>query len=110
LKTLRRTACDHLTVDQALTVEDLAQRCAAGKVPLISLCLALRHMPMVQWPSRLISRLRLGQQEILAQLGRPRDGEYLHGILDSCGQLAALAQWNVDGPAGRWQLLRIFKE
>jgi tRNA pseudouridine55 synthase len=110
LNTLRRTACDHLSVDQAVTVDDLAQRCAAGAAPMISLRSALGHLPMATWQSRLISRLRLGQQEILAQLGRPREGVYLHGILDPRGALAALAQWSVDAPAGRWQLLRIFKE
>ena len=110
LKTLRRIACDHLTVDEAVTVDDLVQRCAARAAPLISLRSALSHLPMVTWQSRLISRLRLGQQEILAQLGRPRDGESLLGILDPRGILAALAQWSVEGSLGRWQLLRIFKE
>jgi len=110
LKELRRFACDHLSVDQALTPDQLAERAADGDVPLLSLRAALSHLPAVSWQSRLISRLRLGQQEVLIQLGRPRKGEKLLGILDPRGALAALAEWSLDTPAGRWRLLRIFKE
>ncbi len=110
LKTLRRTACDHLTVEQALTPDELAQRWLDGAPTMISLRAALSHLPAVAWQSRLISRLRLGQQEVLAGLGRPREGEKLLGILDPRGTLSALAQWNEDVAEGRWRLLRLFKE
>ncbi|HWH78958.1 MAG TPA: tRNA pseudouridine(55) synthase TruB, partial [Candidatus Binatus sp.] len=110
LKILRRVACDHLSVEQALTPDELATRCAEGEVALISLRSALSHLPAVTWQSRLISRLRLGQQEVLAQLGRPRQDEKLLGILDPRGALAALAEWSVETPVGCWRLLRIFKE
>jgi tRNA pseudouridine55 synthase len=110
LTSLRRTACDHLTVDQALTPEQLAESYAKGETPLLSLRSALSHLPAVAWRSQLISRLRLGQQEVLAQLGRPREGEKLLGILDPRGGLVALAEWTDDVAVGRWRLLRIFKE
>ena len=110
LKSLRRLGCDHLSVDQAITPDRLAERCASDEKPLISLRSALSHLPAVTWQSRWISRLRLGQQEVLAQLGRPREGEKLLGILDPRGALAALAEWLDDFPPGRWRLLRIFKE
>ena len=110
LKSLRRMACDHLSIDQALTPDQLAERCATGETPLVSLRSALSHLPAVAWRSQLISRLRLGQQDVLAQLGRPREGEKLLGILDPRGALAALAEWTDDVAVGRWRLLRIFKE
>jgi tRNA pseudouridine55 synthase len=111
LKSLRRTACDHLRVDQALTPDQLAERSAAGKTPLLSLRTALSHLPAVEWRSQLIARLRLGQQEVLAQLGRPREGEKLLGILDPRGALVALVGWSTeDVTTGRWRLVRIFKE
>ncbi|MGH7816168.1 MAG: tRNA pseudouridine(55) synthase TruB [Candidatus Binatia bacterium] len=110
LKNLRRMACDHLSVDRALTPDELAERCANGTTPLMSLRSALNHLPAVAWQSRLISRLRLGQQEVLAQLGRPREGEKLLGILDPRGALAALAEWTDDVTVGRWRLYRVFKE
>ena len=110
LKTLRRTACDHLSVDKALTPDELAERCAAGETPLLSLRAALSHVPAVAWRSPLISRLRLGQQEVLTQLGQPREREKLLGILDPRGALVALAEWTDDDAVGRWRLLRIFKE
>ena len=110
LTSLRRTACDHLSLENALTPDELAERCATGETPLLSLRSALSHLPAVAWRSQLISRLRLGQQEVLAQLGRPREGEKLLGILDPRGGLVALAEWTDDVAAGRWRLLRIFKE
>ncbi len=110
LASLRRTACDHLNLDQALTPEALAKRCAAGETPLLSLRAALSHLPAVAWRSPLISRLRLGQQEVLAQLGRPREGENRLGIIDPSGGLVALAEWTDDVAVGRWRLLRMFKD
>jgi tRNA pseudouridine55 synthase len=110
LKTLRRSACGHLNISDALTPDELDERCASGESPLLSLRSALSHLPAVAWRSQLISRLRLGQQEILAQLGRPREGEKLLAILDPRGTLVALAEWTEDVAVGRWRLARIFKE
>jgi len=110
LKALRRTACGQLTIEQAVTPYDLERRCATAPAPLLSLATALGHLHAVQWPSRLISRLRLGQQDLLAQIGQPHAGERLARVLDPHGELAALAEWTEDLAGGRWRLLRVFQE
>jgi tRNA pseudouridine55 synthase len=110
LKTLRRTACGQLKIEQAVTPDELERRCATAPPPLLSLAVALGHLRTVQWPSRLISRLRLGQQDLLAQIGQPQAGERLARLLDPRGELAALAEWSEDLPGGRWRLLRVFQE
>jgi len=108
LKKLRRTACDHLTVEKAIALELLEERCAAVGAPLVSLREALVHLPAVTWQSRSLSRLRLGQQELLAQIAKPRSCESLVGILDPRGELAALAKWSEELSGGRWRLHRVF--
>jgi tRNA pseudouridine55 synthase len=108
LKKLRRIACDHLSVEKAIGLRDLEDRCANGAIPLVSLRDALIHLPAVTWQSRLLSRLRLGQQELLAQIGQPRACDNMIGILDPRGELAALAKWTEEPLAGRWRLYRVF--
>lgn len=110
LKSLRRTACDHLKIEQSVGIEELEQRCAKGAVPLISLGAALGHLRSMTWQSRLLSRLRLGQQEVLGQIGKAREGEKIVAIVDPRGQLAALAEWMNDTAEGRWRLFRVFRE
>lgn len=110
LKTLRRTACDHLAVEQAIDLETLKAREAAHRVPLLSLSAALEQLRAVSWQSPLVARLRLGQQAVLGQIGKRIDGEEFVRILDSRGGLAALAKWNEDIPGGRWRLSRVFHE
>jgi tRNA pseudouridine55 synthase len=110
LKSLRRVGCDHLTLAQALTLEQLQARAQQGESPLLSMASALRHLPAVTWQSRLIARLRLGQQEVLSQLNKPPDGAKLLSIVDPRGGLAALVQWTDDLPGGRWRLYRVFHE
>ena len=109
LKTLRRVGCDHLNVAQAFRVEDLVGLGSAAEMPLLSLETALNHLRAVVWQSRLVSRLRLGQQEVLGQIG-PRQGcEEFVAILEPRGELAALAKWADDIPGGRWRLFRVFR-
>jgi tRNA pseudouridine55 synthase len=110
LKSLRRTACGHLTIAQSVTLDELENRWANASVPLLSLAAAVDHLRAVQWSSRVLSRLRLGQQEILAQIGQAQMGERLVRVLDPRGELAALAEWTEDLPGGRWRLLRVFQE
>ncbi len=83
LKSLRRTACGHLNVQQSITIDELEQRFAQGSIPLVSLRAALNNLRMVNWEGRLLSRLRLGQQEVLMQIGNRREAERLVGIVDS---------------------------
>jgi tRNA pseudouridine55 synthase len=109
LKSLRRIACGHLTLDQAVTLDDLERRDPSMTVPLLSLEKALGHLRAITWENQLLSRLRLGQQEILRQLDKPVEGEKLARILDPRGGLVALVEWIDDVPQSRWRLSRIFK-
>jgi tRNA pseudouridine55 synthase len=109
LKTLRRTACGHLKVEQSVTFDELERQFEQDSSPLISLRAALNHMRMVNWEGRLLSQLRLGQQQALAQIGNRREAERLVGIVDSRGEIAAIAEWTEDLPEGRWRLFRLFQ-
>jgi len=108
LKKLRRLACDHLSLDEAVTIEQLEAAMDGGTVPLVTLATALRHLPAVTWDGRSIARLRQGQQEVLAQLRLPAKGATLLSILDQADALIALVQWSEDLPGGRWRLYRVF--
>src|SRR5437899_5972275 len=77
-------------------------------IPLVSLPAALSHLRSITWESRWLSRLRLGQQEILAQIGKPLDGEKLVNILDPRGNLVALVEWTATTAGGWWRLFRGF--
>ncbi|MEO6165601.1 MAG: tRNA pseudouridine(55) synthase TruB, partial [Candidatus Binatia bacterium] len=108
LKKLRRLACDHLSLRDATTIEQLEAAMDSAAVPLLPLSKALSHVPAVTWDSRSIARLRQGQQEVLSQLRLPAKDASLLSILDQAGELVALAQWAVDLPGGRWRLYRVF--
>jgi tRNA pseudouridine55 synthase len=110
LKNLRRVACDHLAVTQAIDIEELRKRFSTGVVQFLSLSSALNHLRAVSWQSSLVTRLRLGQQEALGQIGKRMNGEVFVRVLDARGELAALAKWNEDIPGGRWRLSRVFHE
>ena len=109
LKTLRRTACGHLTLDNAVTLDELERLVEKEKIPLLSLSSAIGHLRGVTWQSGWLSRVRLGQQEILNQIGKPLTGERLVRILDRRGELVALAKWSEDIPGGLWRLVRVFR-
>jgi tRNA pseudouridine55 synthase len=108
LRSLRRLACDHLKVDQAITPEQLERLNSEAEVPLVALEVALKHIRAVTWESRSLARLRFGQQEVLSQIDRPVPGEKLLRIQNSDGRLAALVEWNEAHPGGRWQIFRVF--
>jgi tRNA pseudouridine55 synthase len=108
LKRLRRLACDHLSLEKAITIESLEATRDGCTVPLITLAKALSHLPAVVWDGRSIARLCHGQQEVLSQLRLPTEGETLLSILDQAGALIALVQWTEDLTGGRWRLFRIF--
>lgn len=109
LKSLRRTACGHLRLERAITLKELESAHSAEKVPLLSLSSALSHLPAIQWDSRLLQRLRMGQQEILRQIGKPAADGALLQILDMRGALTALVVWSPEAGGGRWRLLRTFR-
>ena len=47
LKNLRRMACDHLAIEQAIDVEELKKCSSTNVVPLLSLSSALNHLRAV---------------------------------------------------------------
>jgi tRNA pseudouridine55 synthase len=106
LKSLRRLSCGHLMIDQAVTPEAVERARAVSGEAFLSLASALGAISSVTWDQRWIARLRLGQQEVLAQLGKPPAGENLSRILDQRGNLVALAEWSDAG----WRLVRVFRE
>jgi tRNA U55 pseudouridine synthase TruB len=108
LKSLRRTACGPLLLEQAIPLEELERSPSVDKIPLLALSSALGHLPAIKWDNRLLQRLRMGQQEILQQIGKPAGDETLLRILDTRGALTALALWSREISGGRWRLLRTF--
>ena len=110
LQSLRRTACGSLAIDRAWTPDALEKQYDNASAPLVPLAEALVHLRAVQWPSRLLSRLRLGQQEILGQIDSAQPGERLVRVLSPRGDLAALVEWTEDLSGGRWRLQRVFQE
>ena len=109
LKSLRRTACGHLKLDNAVTLDELERLVEKEQIPLLSLSSALSHLRAVTWQSGWLSRVRMGQQEILNQIGKPLAGERLVRILDPRGELVALAEWSEIIPGGLWRLARVFR-
>jgi tRNA pseudouridine55 synthase len=107
LKSLRRTACGHLHVDQSLTLDEL-ERLNSREVRLLALEKVLEPLHAIVWDNHLVSRLRLGQQEVLRALAEPARGERLARILDSGGTLVGLVEWIEEIPRGRWRLVRVF--
>jgi len=108
LKSLRRLACGHLTLSEAIRLADLAEMVSRGIVPLIPIAKALTHLRAIIWESPWLSRLRLGQQEILTQIGQPLKGEQVVRILDRQGQIAVLAEWREAGTGSHWRILKTF--
>jgi tRNA pseudouridine55 synthase len=109
LKSLRRTACGHLTLENAVTIAELERLAEKKEIPLLPLSTALNHLRAVTWQSGWLSRVRLGQQEILNQIGKPLPGERLVCILNPRGELVALAEWSEIIPGGLWRLARVFR-
>lgn len=107
LLSLRRLSCGPLRIDDAVVLNRLEVEKCVPSGALVPLAAALSHLTAVTWDNRWIARLRLGQQEILSQLGKPPPDETLMPILDRAGHLAALAQWR---ETGGWRLARIFRE
>jgi tRNA pseudouridine55 synthase len=110
LKSLRRLACGHLRIEQAVTLQELERSIARKESALISLNSALAHLRGIVWEHRWLARLRLGQQDLLREVGGPLEPEELVRVVDAQGVLVALIRWSDDIPGGHWRLLRIFKE
>lgn len=107
LKTLRRLSCGHLSVENAISLDDIENAKARGEVPLLSLNEALSQFRAVALDSYGVSSLRMGRQDVLAGLGAPKEGEKIVRLLDPEQNLVALANWS-DEAGRRWRLFRMF--
>ncbi|MFQ5903512.1 MAG: tRNA pseudouridine(55) synthase TruB [Candidatus Binatia bacterium] len=109
LKSLRRLACGSLTLEQAVSLKDIeVSKRGNVKIPLLSLNQALGHLRPVCLEDRSLSRLKMGQQEVLAGLDPPKEGETTVRLVDSKDNLVALARWVNGTTSGRWRLFRVF--
>lgn len=109
LNSLRRLSCGDLSVEQAVSLKDIeTAKKDARDVPLLSLNQALRHIREARLEGFLLSRLRMGQQEVLVKLGANKDSADIVRIVDSENTLVALVRWDGETTAGRWRLLRVF--
>ena len=89
-------------------LDELERRDTKASLPLISLGAALSHIRAITWENSWLSRLRLGQQEILRQIGKPMAGERLIRIQDHSGEVVALVEWSEEIPHGNWRIYRVF--
>ena len=109
LKSLRRLTCGHLSVDQAVSMDEVqSMKDDKGEVPLVPLARALGHFRQVPLGAHEVSWLRAGRQEVLLELGPPKDEERMVCVSDVGGNLVALAHWVHRESRGRWQLFRVF--
>jgi tRNA pseudouridine55 synthase len=109
LKSLRRLSCGDFSLEQAVSLEEIERLKGGGKeVPLLSLNQALQHLREVRLEESLLSRLRMGQQEVLVRLRRSKKQDEIVRIVDCAGDLVALARWVSEGTTGAWRLFRVF--
>lgn len=108
LKKLRRLSCGHLSLEQAVSLDDVRMLRDKGKLPLISLNQALEYLRQVRLENRALSRLRMGQQAVLDGMGEPKEEEKMVRLVDSKDNLVALAHWVDGATVGRWRLFRVF--
>jgi len=108
LKSLRRLSCGHLTANQAVPLNEVAPLKERGEIPILSLNQALSSLRSVCLDDTSLSRLTMGQQEVLAEVPEPRQGEKLVRLVNSGENLVALAEWIDDAGVGYWRLFRVF--
>ncbi|MFQ5682602.1 MAG: tRNA pseudouridine(55) synthase TruB [Candidatus Binatia bacterium] len=108
LKSLRRLSCGWLTLERAVSLAEFESAKDPKRIPLISLNQALEFICQVTLENSGLSRLKMGQQEVLAGLCEPKGKQRLLRLVDSDDNLIALAHWVQGVTGGRWRLLRMF--
>lgn len=108
LKSLRRLSCGPFTLEQALPLSAFEGLKDGQRTPLISLSQALEFLPQCRFENHLLQKLKKGQQDALLGLPAPAAGETMMCLVDSEGNLVALARWLDDAAGGRWRLYRVF--
>jgi tRNA pseudouridine55 synthase len=105
LESLRRTEVGSFRLDDAQEVTALVAAAAETPLPLIPVRQALAVFPTLAAPEGGLKRLRLGQQDTLAELRPPaRAGETVL-LLDSGGEVAAIIEATGERPT--WRLVRL---
>jgi tRNA pseudouridine55 synthase len=107
LKSLRRLACGHLSLDQAAPLDFIERVKDEAKLPILGLNQALSHLLSIALSEAQAAQVRRGQQEFLRTLDPPREGEILARLIDPRDELVAVVQWA--GPIA-WRLMRVFPE
>lgn len=107
LKSLRRVSCGHLTLAEALLLDEIRRLGEKGELRLISLNQSLKHLRAVTLEQRDLERLVQGQQDVLARLPPPQEDESWIRLVSPVGDLTALARWAEGETARGWRLFRI---
>ncbi len=100
---LRRTRVGTFRLEDATSLEALVAFPPSCALPLVSVREALRGYAVFAPPIEGLTRLRLGQQEALAQLPSPARGNETALILDPAGQVAGVIEASGTG----WRLVRL---
>jgi tRNA pseudouridine55 synthase len=107
LKSLRRLACGHLILAQAVPLDFIESAKDQAKLPILSLDQALSHLGSIGLSEAQAAQVRRGQQELLRPFEPPPEGETLARLIDQRGEVVAIVQWAQ--PTG-WRLMRVFPE
>jgi tRNA pseudouridine55 synthase len=107
LARLRRLACGSISLDYAVTLAEIEAVEDKRQLPVLSLNQALQDLRQVELERSQVARIRLGQQETLAFLDPPRGEEARVRLVDTAGELVAVAHWAPGEKLG-WRLLRVF--
>jgi tRNA pseudouridine55 synthase len=104
LSALRRTAVGRFAVEEALTLDELAEAAAAGRWPalLVSPATAVAHLPVLTVAADEAVRLQHGQA-VPGQLAGPAGPA---AALDEAGQLLAIVDY--DQARGAWRPVKVF--
>jgi tRNA pseudouridine55 synthase len=104
LEDLRRTQVGFFRIEDAHTPEELAARQPDTPLPLLGVRDALAgYTAFAAPPPDGLARLRRGQQEPLARLPAPQQGDQTALIVDGAGNVAAV----IEAAGGSWRLVRL---
>jgi tRNA pseudouridine55 synthase len=103
LASLRRTGFGPFAIADAVSLDDVAERAAAGALPLLSPAAAMTGYRAIVADAALIAAIRHGRQYALRALGAPRATAEVVRIQSADGELVAVAE----AADARWRLARV---
>jgi tRNA pseudouridine55 synthase len=105
LATLRRMGFGPFAIEQTVPLDHCVPLLEQGTLPVLSLTKALQHYPAVVVATEVVTLVRQGRQEILAQvLPEPDETNEPTQLVGPDGDLVAMVQHR----DGQWQFLRVF--